>query len=223
MLHKTKGLVLGFTKFRETSIIVRVFTELFGLRAYIVNGVRSASAKNGRMALYQPLNLLDMLVYNKEKGIQRIAEASLAYPYADIGRNHLKNLVGLFLCEIFVKVMKEDHANRELFGFAEMSLPCFDRLETGVADFHLVFLTKMAALLGYEIPPYQMLQAEIPGLHLSERAMVAFTALNNANYGLELGLDRATRRELLDTLVRFYMIHFPGFSYPKSLDVLQGI
>lgn len=30
-LHKTKGIVLGTVKYGETSIIVTIFTELFGL------------------------------------------------------------------------------------------------------------------------------------------------------------------------------------------------
>ncbi|HRG80676.1 MAG TPA: recombination protein O N-terminal domain-containing protein, partial [Cyclobacteriaceae bacterium] len=51
MLHKTKGVVFRFTKYGETSIIVNIFTELFGLQSYIVNGVRSSSKKS-KIALY---------------------------------------------------------------------------------------------------------------------------------------------------------------------------
>ena len=46
MIFKTRGIVFRFTKFQETSIIVTIFTELFGLQSYIVNGVRSKSSKN---------------------------------------------------------------------------------------------------------------------------------------------------------------------------------
>src|SRR3970282_1036496 len=41
MIHKTKGIVFRFVRFRESSIIVTIFTELFGLQSYIVNGARS--------------------------------------------------------------------------------------------------------------------------------------------------------------------------------------
>jgi len=44
MIFKTRGIVFRFTKFKETSIIVTIFTEVFGLQSYIVNGVRSKSA-----------------------------------------------------------------------------------------------------------------------------------------------------------------------------------
>ena len=61
MIHKTRGIVFRFTRYGETSIIVTIFTEAFGLQSYIVNGVRSKSAKN-KIALYQPLTLLNLVV-----------------------------------------------------------------------------------------------------------------------------------------------------------------
>ena len=63
MLHKTKGIVISFVKYRETSIIVKIYTEAFGIQTYIENGVRSAKGKN-KIALFQPLTLLDLVVYH---------------------------------------------------------------------------------------------------------------------------------------------------------------
>jgi DNA repair protein RecO (recombination protein O) len=53
MTHKTKGIVLRNIKYGETSLVVNIFTELFGIQTYLVNGVRSskkssAKAKRGR-------------------------------------------------------------------------------------------------------------------------------------------------------------------------------
>ena len=42
MTHKTKGIVLRTVKYGETSLVVIMFTELFGIQTYMVNGVRSA-------------------------------------------------------------------------------------------------------------------------------------------------------------------------------------
>uniref|UniRef100_UPI0040478437 recombination protein O N-terminal domain-containing protein n=1 Tax=Roseivirga sp. TaxID=1964215 RepID=UPI0040478437 len=57
MLHTTRGIVLNYIKYGETPIIVRVFTEAFGVQSYIVNSARTAKGR-GKMALYQPLSLL---------------------------------------------------------------------------------------------------------------------------------------------------------------------
>ena len=40
MHYKTKGIVLHQVKYSESSIIVKVYTELFGLRSFIFKGVR---------------------------------------------------------------------------------------------------------------------------------------------------------------------------------------
>ena len=65
MLYKTHGIVLNYIKYKETSIIVKIYTESFGLTSYIVNGVRSKKARH-KVAFFQPLTLLDMVVYHKK-------------------------------------------------------------------------------------------------------------------------------------------------------------
>ena len=71
MLHKTRGIVFKTTDYGETSVIVQVFTEKFGLQSYIINGVKKPKAKISRNML-QPLHLLDMVVYHKKhRQVQR--------------------------------------------------------------------------------------------------------------------------------------------------------
>jgi len=66
MLHKTRGIALHATKFSETSSVVKIYTELFGLQSYLVKGVRKQKAKI-KPGLFQPLTILDLVVYHKEK------------------------------------------------------------------------------------------------------------------------------------------------------------
>src|SRR6185436_14709858 len=100
MLHKTRGIVFRFTRYGETSIIVTMFTELFGLQTYIVNGVRSKSAKN-KIALYQPLTLLDLVVYHKDNApILRIKELQCAHPFQSLTEDVKKSTLALFLNEL---------------------------------------------------------------------------------------------------------------------------
>src|SRR6186997_1907165 len=100
MLHKTNGIVFRFTKYGESSIIVNIFTGLFGLQSYIVNGVRSRTAKS-RMALYQPLTLLDLVVYHRENAnINRIKEVKCAHPFHSIFMDVKKSTIGMFILEV---------------------------------------------------------------------------------------------------------------------------
>src|SRR5687768_5822068 len=126
MLHKTQGIVFRFVKFRETSIIVTIFTELFGLQSYIVNGVRSKSAKN-KIALYQPLTLLNLVVYHREHAnIERIKEISCLHPYQSLTADIKKSTIALFITELINKTIKDESHTQEMFSFLANSLISID-------------------------------------------------------------------------------------------------
>lgn len=161
MLHKTKGVVFRFTKFRETSIIVTVFTELFGLQSYMVNSVRSAK---GKMALFQPLTLLDMVVYHRENAnINRIKEVKCLHPYESLHRDIRKSAIALFLTEILNKTVKEESHSEDMFQFISKSLIELDLMPDQFENFHLVFLIRLSRLLGFGIHTAEDLRPEFPG------------------------------------------------------------
>ena len=92
MLQKTRGLVLSHIRYQETSIIVKIYTEELGLQSYIVNSVRTKSSKTNKIALFQPLTLLDLVVYyNEKKSINRISEQKCNYPFSSIPFNIVKS------------------------------------------------------------------------------------------------------------------------------------
>ncbi len=108
MLHKTRGIVFKYFKYGDTSIIAKVYTEAFGLQSYIVNGARSTKSK-GKIAFYQPLTLLDLVVYKKKNsGINRISEVRCSQPLKTIPYEITKSSQGVFLSELLYKCIKED-------------------------------------------------------------------------------------------------------------------
>jgi DNA repair protein RecO len=112
MLSKTQGIVISYMRYRETSIVVNVYTSEMGICSYIENGVRSAKAKH-KMALFQPLTLLDLEVYHKPgKGLHRISEAKCFFPYQAIPFDIAKSSLALFLSEVLSKVLKEEEAKK---------------------------------------------------------------------------------------------------------------
>ena len=113
MLHNTKGLVIRYLKYSETSVIATIYTELFGMQSYFLNGVRSKKSKIKINAL-QPLSFLDLVVYHKEKkNLNRIKELKL-HPYQSIPNNIYKTSLVLFIAEIIQKSIKEEEKNLSL-------------------------------------------------------------------------------------------------------------
>ena len=45
MVSKTNGIVLNYIKYKETSIISKIYTKEFGLKSYLINGVRTKKGK----------------------------------------------------------------------------------------------------------------------------------------------------------------------------------
>ena len=123
MDYNTQGIVLRTVKFGETSLIVSIFTEAFGIQSYMVNGVR-ASGKNSKSQYFQPSALLELQVYHNElKSLQRIKEVRWSKLFTHIFSDILKNAVAVFAVELLSKSLKQPEINEELFHF------CTDFLE----------------------------------------------------------------------------------------------
>ncbi len=99
-MHATRGIVLNHIKYKETSVIVQVYTELFGRQSYLVNNVRSAKNKDSSVLL-QPMTMLDMQVYHRPKAdLQRIKEFKICHPLQTIPFDQNKRAVVFFLTEL---------------------------------------------------------------------------------------------------------------------------
>ena len=139
MITKTRGIVLNYIKYGDTSIICKIYTEQFGLQSYIINGIRKSKSKN--IGLFQPLNILDLVVYHKKtSGLQRIKESKLDYAYKTLHLDMKKISVCFFLSEFLTKISQNDDNQKDNFDFMKDSLIVFDRLEINYSNFHIQFL-----------------------------------------------------------------------------------
>jgi DNA repair protein RecO (recombination protein O) len=220
MLHKTQGIVFRFTKYGDTSIIVNIFTEQFGLQSYIVNGVRSASAR-GKIALYQPLTLLDMVVYYKENvSVKRIKEVKCLHQYHSLYADVRKSTIAMFLIELLNKTVKDESHTQELFAFISSSLITLDDAGSNVENFHLIFLVKLSRLLGHGVHAVQdLMSVRLASRELEEK----FDTLLLAEYDTEIKLTNNQRRETLELLLRFYADHLDSIGEFKSIQVLKEV
>src|SRR5689334_7681245 len=108
MTHKTKGIILRTIKYGETSIVVTIFTELFGVQTYLVNGIRTQKKQGNKAVMFQPAAILELLVYHNEaKGLQRIKEFNWAYLYESLLSNVIKNSIALYMVELLQRTLKQ--------------------------------------------------------------------------------------------------------------------
>ena len=243
LLHQTKGLVLRAVKYGETSLVVSVFTELFGLQQYIVNGVRSSKKSSSiSIALLQPGNLIDMIVYQNEKQVlQRIKECRSAYNFSMIYMDITKNAVLLYMIELLQKCLKQPDAQAELFYFLEDMLKGLDNAGLRqTANIPLFYTIHLSHFFGFRLMDNYsstknyldlhegQFQENVP-LHqkvihppMSEKVSQLLKVMQLSELD-DIELNKNQRNLLLDDLLHFYSIHVHPFGAMRSLPVIRTV
>lgn len=239
MLHKTRGIVFKTTNYGESSVIVQVYTEKFGLQSYIVNGVKRPRAKISRNML-QPLYLLDMVVYHKATGnVQRIAELKNSPVLQSIPYDMIKTSIVLFLNEVLYKSVKHQATDENLFGFIFHGIEWLEHQQEGLANFHLLFLLKLTRYMGFYPEINQDINADFfdmkdgifkrykpdHALYLSPPHTQNFNRLLQYSFEnmQQLKLNNDERRYLIAKLLEYYSLHIENFGHVHSHEILEEV
>ncbi len=239
MLQKTSGIILKTTKYSENSLIVKIYTQKFGLQSYIINGIRNKKSKN-KISAFQSLSIIDLeVIHSEKKTLQRITEINSHYSFVDIPFNIIKTSICIFINEIIYKTIKEEHSDSDLYDFLTHSLYTLDVSKENGANFPILFLIQFSKYLGFypqgeytDIDNYfdlqegqfvsttpmhtYYIQKEL-SIHLNQ-----FLKSDFKNYSF-ISINNTNRRKLLDMMIEFYTLHIHGFGEIKSHKVLEEI
>lgn len=239
MLHKTRGIVLKTTLYSESSVVVQIFTDKFGIQSYMINGVKRPKAKI-RMNMLQPLHLVDMVVYYKTNtSIQRVSELRPSPVFRSIPYDIIKSTIVMFLNEVLYKSIRQQNTDENIFDYIFSAISWFDESAEANASFHLAFLLKLSRFLGFapstqtksDQSYFDLQEGEfksLPPIHpyfiqKTEAALfielftIPFEKLN------EIKMDNPTRRLILDKILIYYTLHTASFGEIKSHQVLEEV
>lgn len=223
MRAKTDGIVLGTYPYKESSLLIKIYTEAFGLQTYLENGVRTTKGKT-KIAFFQPLNWLEMVVYHDEKkDIHRLAEYKCPHPYQTIPYDIPRSCIALFLAEVCQKTLKEAVGNPPLFHFIRDHLVFFDQQQQAVDSFHLFFLTHLTSYLGFEIPSGEQFQHQLQEQGITFTSPELIDTLQKTTSPDQLMLPTGSKRMLLEALIWYYKLHIQDFGEVKSWPVLRAV
>jgi DNA repair protein RecO (recombination protein O) len=242
MLHKTRGIVLRAVKYGESSLVVTIFTAQQGVAAYMVKGVRSASARSNRAGTFHPAALLELVVYQQaEKNMQYLREYNPAYIYQSVQENVVKNTIVLFSTEILLRMLPERAPLPALFDFAFEYFVTLDKSPLqDVGNYPLFFIIRCSSILGYELTgtfcaatPYLNLQEggfttdtpAAPSAASDEDAKVLSALLVTETYSQlkDIPMNAAMRLRLTDWYIMFLQQHTQHMGNIRSLPVLRTI
>jgi DNA repair protein RecO (recombination protein O) len=242
MLHTTRGIALHTVKFSETSIIAKIYTELFGLQSYLVRGIRKEKAKI-KPGLFQPLMLLELSAYHKEKAtLQTIREVNILKPYHSLPFDIRKSSVALYINELIYRSVREEEKNPELFAFLFNTCEMLDSMDTGLSLFPLAFTVYLTKLLGFyprtetdsgidifnmtegvfqdKMPEHKYYIPPPGSLLLKEIILTGTYDFSAISFYQEI---LRTRNDLLESMLVYYKLHLPGFGDIRSHKVLHTV
>jgi len=240
LIHSTKGIVLRTIKYGETSVIGWIFTELFGIQSYMVNGVRT-SGKTSKAHFFQPASILEMQVYHNDlKNLQRIKDLRWAHLYKNIFSDITKNSVALFMVELLQKNLKQPETNETLFHFCEDAFLFLDIADAAItANFPIYFAIHLAQILGIRLSDNYSEENNIfnlaGGSFSNEKSATDQLSVEISFYISqflktiqpedlrEIKMNRITRISILKSLESYYSWHVSEFGTMKTLNVLSEV
>jgi DNA repair protein RecO (recombination protein O) len=205
----------------------------------MAKGLRGKKSKT-KIALFEPLTQVEIIAYQKEnKTIHNLNEIRISYPYQSIPFDVVKRTILFFLDELLIKTLKEETPDKALFDWLTQTLTWFDLSDESPHNFHLAFMMQLTRILGFypkkastSNHSYFNLESglfttsmPLSPNHISGEIAGLFNILHESSFedAVKIQITSTQRRKLLETLILYYKLHFPGFGEIKSVEILKTI
>ena len=201
MVSKTNGIVLNYIKYKETSIISKIYTKKFGLKSYLINGVRTKKGKFN-ISSFQPLSLLELVVYeNKSSEIGRIKELKFDKIYFTNHHVQKKISICLFISEVLLKLITFQVPDKNQFNFVRNSLIELDKIEDNYENFHIIFLIKFSKYLGFEISNI----SDFSNIKFESQLVISFLSeIIISEYSSNIKSTSSVRNKALEIIIVYF-------------------
>lgn len=238
-IEKIRGIVINVIKHNDRHNVVTLFTRDRGRIAFLspVGSGKSARMRNARLL---PLSVIETDVNMRQNRELQLLGAVTPYEiWRDLYFNPVKSSIVLFISEFLNRYFRDASPDPTAWEFIIAAIRALDNMQKGLANFHIWFLIRFLDiagiapdLSGYEKGDSFDMRAGIPVVDTSLHrdiltpeetrllALLSRITLTNMRHYRFTGADRL---RLLDRILRYYSIHFPGLSSLKSPDILSEV
>ena len=237
MLVADQGIVLHYITYSESSLIIKVLTKEKGVISLLKKGARRTASK-GAKSKFPALSLVSVEYYFSEKrDLYTTKSIELRKPFKSLHNQIYKSAALIFMNELLYKAIPQEEKNDELFRFVESFLLEMDRVDYD-PNTHLLFMLQLTFFLGIspDVDSYKPGSALdlLEGTFKSEgwtkgyaspSASEAIVTIMGTNFdGLSaLTINRTLRKEILETLIRYYVYQLEGINTINSHTVLHEL
>ncbi len=237
MLVTTKAIVISKLKYQDNDLIVKCYTDYFGIQSYLLRGVLKNKKGKIKPAYFQELSQLQVTVnYKQNRSLQSISEAKPLSLYHSMYTNVAKSAIAMFLAEMLSSILKEEEPNPSLFSFLESALLWLDEHDS-VANFHMLFLLKLTKFLGFfpdlnngsfnyfNLEEGCFQEQKTNDYCISGEKLVLLKQLMGMNFDElnEAHFNSEKRQHLIKIMLLYYELHLGSLKQPKSLQILNQV
>lgn len=237
-MEKVTGIVLTTIKYNDKKNIVILYTRELGRISVMVS---SGAGKGARLlrARLMPLAMIKAEVKSLTKGeIHHLGECVPARVWHSLYFDPSRSAIVMFLAEFLNAMLRESNPDPELWNFLTGWIELLDNDSRVPANAHIAILTGLLPYMGISPDtdcagrPDSMwfdmregrLTPEAPLHHDSlppaeAKILPLIMRMSSLNFH-KYRFTAQQRRRILDALVHYYSVHYPGVSNLKSLQIL---
>ena len=136
-------------KHRDNAMLVQAYASEFGRISFLVYGGHGRRGGKSFASVLHPFSLVEVeLEMKPHRDLHISKEIKSTVPLNGILFDPQKSTLAIFLAEILLSSLKTAEKDRALFTFLKESVLTLDRLDRGIANFHIAFLLKFTYFLG---------------------------------------------------------------------------
>jgi len=237
MQVSTKAIVVSKLRYKDHDLIVKCFTEQFGIKSYLLKNALKSRKGKFRPAYFQPLTIIDIEAEHKDnRSLHFLKDIKIQNNLESIHTNIIKSTIALFLSEILSIVLKEEEKNQSLFNYLETALVWFNENEADT-NFHYIFLIELTKYLGFypdnnqsnlsyfNLEDGKFYENKSGSYFISGKSLTLFKQL----LGIKFDVNKSARfkptqkLEFLNMILLYFKLHLDGFYNPKSVTVLNQV
>ncbi len=238
MFEPLNCIALRTVKHSDRSSILSAYTRQHGRLALLLPAGNSRGAARMR-ALSMPLGRFNCIAdIRPGRDIHTMRDVRPVYPSPFL--SPAKGATSLFIADVLSSLLREPQQDVHLYDFvAYATQRLTDASGTEYANFHICFMLRLQHFLGIEPDWGTFSEGRIfdladgifrptPPIHgrflPTEEAAEAYR-LRRMNFRSSrlFAMSRSDRNRVLDRLLQYYRIHFPGLGTINSLEVLRSM
>lgn len=239
-VDKIRGIVIDLVKHTDKNNVVTLFTRERGRIALLSPPGGGSKVSRMRNARLMTLSVIEADIdFRGNRTLQKLGQFSPYTVWRTIYFDPVKSSLAMFISEFLNRYLYDAAPDQHLWDFIYASITLLDRMERGVANFHIWFLVRFLEFAGIspDVSGYEkgdrfsmkqgvLLPAdtfERDTLDQEETAFLPLLLRISSRNMHRFRFSAADRRQILSKLLKYYSYHFPGLSNIKSLDILAEI